>query len=126
MSHSHVETVTEKARFDAIVRSAGSKVVVDFSAAWCGPCQAIGPVFDALAGKHTGAVKCLKVDVDEMRELAEELDVTSMPTFVFLKDGREVKRVVGASRSQLEIAFSDLSSATSDDPFEPQPFGGFR
>ncbi|XP_075518887.1 thioredoxin H-type 1-like [Primulina tabacum] len=76
-------------------------VVIDFTAAWCGPCRLITPVFAEIA-KKTPHVMFLKVDVDELKPVAEEFKVEAMPTFVFLKEGLEVDRVVGARKEDLE------------------------
>ncbi|XP_073285784.1 thioredoxin H-type 1-like [Primulina huaijiensis] len=75
-------------------------VVIDFTAAWCGPCRFIAPVFAEIA-KKTPHVMFLKVDVDELEPVAKEFKVEAMPTFVFLKEGLEVDRVVGAGKEDL-------------------------
>ncbi|KAJ8764359.1 hypothetical protein K2173_006099 [Erythroxylum novogranatense] len=64
-------------------------VVVDFTASWRGPCRIIAPVFAEFAKKLPNVI-FLKVDVDELRTVAEEWKVEAMPTFVFLKDGKAV------------------------------------
>ncbi|CAA7399262.1 unnamed protein product [Spirodela intermedia] len=76
-------------------------MVVDFSATWCGPCRFMEPVFKRLADKYTNAV-FVKIDVDELREVAAKWTVEAMPTFVLIKGGREVDRVVGAAKAELE------------------------
>jgi len=83
-------------------------VVIDFFATWCGPCKRIAPTYERLA-QSLSSVVFLKVDVDESPELVNEFDVSSMPTFVFLKDGQEVKRVEGADMAQLESGFDLLT-----------------
>lgn len=84
-------------------------MVVDFWASWCGPCRAIAPVLDELAGKYTGKVRVGKVNVDEQQDLAIQYGVLNIPTLVFLKGGQEVDRVVGvAPKSQLEAKFEQL------------------
>eukprot|EP00300_Choanocystis_sp_HF-7_P040647 c7146_g1_i1.p2 GENE.c7146_g1_i1~~c7146_g1_i1.p2 ORF type:complete len:110 (-),score=23.66 c7146_g1_i1:83-412(-) len=62
-------------------------VVVDFSAAWCGPCKRIAPKFEELASSGRIAAKFLKVDVDECEEVASRYDIRSIPTFLFFKNG---------------------------------------
>lgn len=75
---------------------AGSGLVfVDFYADWCGPCQAMLPTVEQLAGEMAG-VKFGKVNVDESSEIAAHFGVMSIPTFVVLKDGQEIKRLAGA------------------------------
>ncbi|KAM3341756.1 Thioredoxin H-type 1 [Capsicum chinense] len=78
-------------------------VVVDFTASWCGPCRFIAPILADIAKKMPHVI-FLKVDVDELKTVAEEWNVDAMPTFVFLKDGKEVDRVVGAKKEELQAA----------------------
>ncbi|MCH1921949.1 thioredoxin family protein, partial [Shewanella sp. A3A] len=78
-----------KDEFDAQMtkaKEAGKVVIIDFTASWCGPCRFIAPVFAEYAKKFPGAV-FLKVDVDELKEVAEKYNVEAMPTFLFIKDG---------------------------------------
>lgn len=83
-------------------------VVIDFFATWCGPCKRIAPTFEKLATSLT-SVQFFKVDVDESPELVNEFDIAAMPTFVFLKDGKEVRRVEGADMAGLEAGFDLLT-----------------
>ena len=83
-------------------------VVIDFFATWCGPCKRIAPTFEKLAEAFSN-VTFLKVDVDEAPELVDAFGVQAMPTFVFLKDGNEVKRVEGADMAGLEAGFQLLT-----------------
>jgi thioredoxin 2 len=83
--------------------SASVPVVVDFWAAWCGPCRMISPVLEDLAGRQAGHVKVVKVDVDANQELARRFGAQSIPLLVVMRDGREVDRIVGAlPRAALE------------------------
>ena len=71
-------------------------VLIEFTAAWCGPCRAMKPVLSALANEYAGRVAFTSVDVDQDPLTAQQLDVRSMPTYVVLRDGREVGRIVGS------------------------------
>ena len=71
-------------------------VVVDFWAAWCGPCRMIAPTLQALATRQAGRLKVVKVDVDANPQLAARYGAQSIPLLVALRDGREVDRIVGA------------------------------
>ncbi|CAK9166748.1 unnamed protein product [Ilex paraguariensis] len=75
--------------------------ILYFTAAWCGPCRFISPVYTSLAGKYPKVV-FLKADIDEAKDVAARWNISSVPTFFFLKNGKEVDKVVGADKSSLE------------------------
>ena len=87
--------VLDDAGYAALARSTGV-VLVDFTAAWCGPCRALEPVLHQLDATYRGRVRIVSVDVDRSPMLAQRLRVVSMPTLVLLRDGQEVGRIVGA------------------------------
>ncbi len=76
--------------------------VVDVWAPWCGPCRVIGPVIEELANEYAGKVKIGKLNADE-NTMAHQLGVSGIPTILFLKEGKEVDRVVGAVPKQMLV-----------------------
>ncbi|XP_056156473.1 thioredoxin [Lampris incognitus] len=90
--------------FNAALEEAGDKlVVVDFTAAWCGPCQQIGPIFLAMSKKPENKnVIFLKVDVDEAQDVASHCGIKCMPTFFFYKKGEKVDEFSGSNSEKLE------------------------
>ncbi|XP_010540349.1 PREDICTED: thioredoxin H5-like [Tarenaya hassleriana] len=87
-------------------------VVIDFTASWCPPCRFIAPVFAELAKRFLNVV-FFKIDVDELQSVAKEFDVEAMPTFVFLKEGTEVERVVGADKVKIEQTLNKHAATTA-------------
>ncbi len=69
--------------------------LVDFHATWCGPCRMITPIVEQLAGMVQGKAKIAKIDIDQAQETTASLQITSVPTLILFKDGKELKRVVG-------------------------------
>ena len=90
MAIKHVKT----SEFDEIM-DAAPLAMVDFWASWCGPCKMISPTVEALAEQYEGKALVCKVNVDEEPDLARRFGVMSIPTVVFLKNGREFDRKVG-------------------------------
>ena len=74
--------------------TASGLAMVDFWATWCGPCKMLSPVIDGLADRYEGKVLVGKVNTDEQPELAVRFGVMSIPTVIFLKDGKEIDRKV--------------------------------
>lgn len=100
-----VATVASKEEFQSALQHSGL-VVVDFFATWCGPCKMIAPLLDKFSNEYSSA-KFIKVDVDELSEVAQEYEVSSMPTILFFKDGKVVEKVVGANPAALKQALGN-------------------
>lgn len=84
--------------FETEVLQSSVPVVVDFWAAWCGPCHLVAPELDALAETHGEALKVVKVDVDANFAVAERYGIRGVPTIALFRDGELVAESVGAKR----------------------------
>jgi thioredoxin 1 len=82
--------------FEQEVLNSEVPVLVDFWAAWCGPCRMIAPTVDRLAVEYAGKLKVVKVDVDQNPDISGRLGVMSIPTLMVFKDGQMVERIMGA------------------------------
>ncbi|XP_059645419.1 thioredoxin H2-like [Cornus florida] len=89
-----------KAHFEASKQSP-KLIVIDFTASWCRPCRFMEPAIEELAAKYTD-VEFIKIDVDELMDVAQEFGVQAMPTFMLIKKGKGVDKVVGAKKEELQ------------------------
>jgi len=97
-----VREIADENHFQAELTSAGIKlVVVDFTAAWCGPCKMIAPLFSQLPTKYPKAI-FLKVDVDKCQDTGASQGVSAMPTFIFYRNRSKIDRLQGADINALE------------------------
>ena len=88
------------ATFDEVVLKSNKPVVVDFWAAWCGPCRMVGPVIDEVATEYDGKAVVGKVDVDANQEFAAKYGVRNIPTVLIFQNGEVVGRQVGVSQKK--------------------------
>uniref|UniRef100_A0A336KZF1 Thioredoxin n=1 Tax=Culicoides sonorensis TaxID=179676 RepID=A0A336KZF1_CULSO len=106
-----VYQVKDTADFDEQLTAAGDKlVVVDFFATWCGPCKVIAPKLAEFAETYKDKIVVLKVDVDECEQLTERYNISSMPTFVFIKNKEAVDNFSGANAEKLEKFITQYTS----------------
>jgi thioredoxin 1 len=100
--------VTDNTFEDEIVKS-DLPALVDFWAAWCGPCRMVGPVVEELAREYEGRIKVAKMDVDQNRQTPARFGIRNIPTLIFFKGGQVANTVVGAQpKSYLEEEIKKL------------------
>ena len=99
---SHVVEIDDT-NFEKLALRAPVPVLVDFTAAWCGPCRVITPHVEAIATAYDGRVRVGKCDVDDNQTSAMKFDIRSLPTLLMFRDGKVVAQMVGpATRSKIE------------------------
>src|SRR5215510_1799832 len=109
MADSTTVQLTEE-NFDATLKQHSGLMMVDFWAEWCGPCKAIAPVLEDLARESAGTVVLAKVNVDENPGLAARYGIRSIPTVLFVKQGKVADQVIGAvPKAQLKKKLDALA-----------------
>ncbi len=89
--------------FDAEVLKSDMPIVVDFWAPWCGPCRAIAPLLEELAGSYQNKIKIVKCNVDDNPITPGKFEIRSIPTLIFFKDGKVFEQIVGmVAKAKLE------------------------
>lgn len=120
-SSKHPITLT-KANFQTEVLASSQPVMVDFWAEWCGPCKMIAPVVAELATEFEGKAKVGKVDVDAEPDLAKQFGITSIPTLIIFKNGKQVSQVVGVrSKADLKALLDKFAQDEVAKPSLPSP-----
>lgn len=95
-------TITDQ-NFETEVLKSDQPVLIDFWAVWCGPCRAIAPIVEQLAGEYEGKVKIGKLDVDENPDTAVKYGVRSIPTLLLFKNGQVVDTIIGAVQKNVIV-----------------------
>ncbi len=111
-----MDVTTETFQRDVIDRSSELPVVVDFWAAWCGPCRMLGPALEAEAQKRAGRLELAKLDVDAEPEIATLYGVQSIPTVAVFRDGQPVTGFIGAHPAHVIGQFLDEHVLAGDPP----------
>jgi len=97
--------------FAAVAEQSPVPVLVDFWAAWCGPCRMVSPVLDKLARERPGKIKLVKVDVDKSPGLSRRFDVQAIPTLMVLVNGKVAARQAGAAPAEVLRSWLDKALA---------------
>ncbi|KKQ32823.1 MAG: Thioredoxin [candidate division TM6 bacterium GW2011_GWF2_37_49] len=109
-----MEIILTSQNFDQEVIKSAKPVVVDVYAPWCGPCKMMGPVFEGLAKELSSKYVFGKLNIDEDREIAVRYNISSIPAFLFIKNGQVIGKETGyMSKETLEIkikTYFDMSS----------------
>ncbi len=101
--------VLTDANFDSEIKKASVPVLVDFWAPWCGPCKAVAPVLEELAGEYQGRLIIAKMNVDDNQATPARFGVRSIPNMVIFKNGAEVGRIIGSRpKSDLKATIDPL------------------
>ena len=94
---------TSKSNFQKEVMSSDKLVLLDLYATWCGPCKVLAPILQEIERKYDGKIKVVKVNVDEEESIAVKFGIASIPTVIFIKNGKTVASFTGLkNNSEIE------------------------
>ena len=100
--------IVNTAEFDELIARSETPVLVDFFAAWCGPCKMLAPVLEEVAAQAQGKAQVVKVDIDESPELAQRYGVMSVPTLMSFSAGQPTATNVGVQPKQVLLSMIGL------------------
>ena len=118
-----IKAVTD-ATFEQEVLKSERPTLVDFWAAWCGPCKMVAPEMEKLAQKYNGAVDVVKVDVDANPGLSRTFNIMSIPTIAFFQPGKQPMGVVGfrpAEQLEQQFGLAQYAAAAAEKPKAEAP-----
>ncbi len=99
----------DSSNFNEEITKTNKLVLIDFFATWCGPCNMLSPIISEIANEYSNSVKVCKVNIDENQDLALKYNIMSVPTLIFLKNGKVVKSSIGfCSKSELDNIINNL------------------
>jgi thioredoxin 1 len=108
MGEENILHVSDEAFEEKVIKS-DQPVLVDFWAAWCGPCKAIAPTLEALADQYSGKLRVAKLDVDANPKMAAKFGVRAIPTMILFKDGAIQEQITGAvGKAKIETAIKKV------------------
>lgn len=87
--------------FNELIINSGKPAIVDFTAAWCGPCRAVSPIIEELSLEYADKAIIGKVDVDNCPEITTKFGIRNIPTILFFKNGEIIDKIVGAASKQV-------------------------
>ena len=105
-----VRILGDDAAFVSVHKAAGKKILY-FTAAWCPPCKMMAPVFERLSKAHAG-ISFLKIDVDTLGGVAQDFNIRSVPTFIFMNNQKEIAKFAGASEELLNKHILELEKVS--------------
>ena len=116
MAESFMDITDEN--FETEVMASGKPVIVDFWAPWCGPCKAVGPMLEDLAGEYGAQMLFAKCNVDDNPVTPGKFGIKSIPTLIFFKDGKVMEQIVGmVARQKVEDSIKSVLSGEGGSPF---------
>lgn len=104
-------TAVNGENFESIVLKSDRPVLVDFWAEWCGPCRSLAPTVEALAERYAGALRVVKVNVDDEPGMLGRYGIRGIPTLILFKGGAEQERIVGAATAEAIARMIDRHTA---------------